>query len=32
MLLSPQTSKSAADQSYKDLWQEVTPWYRTVDF
>lgn len=32
MLLSPQTSKSAADESYKNLWHEVTPWYRTVDF
>lgn len=32
LLLSPQTTKTAADQSYKDLWHEVTPWYRTVDF
>lgn len=32
LLLSPQTTKSAADQSYRDLWHEVTPWYRTVDY
>lgn len=31
MLLSPETTTSAADSSYRDIWTAVTPWYRTVD-
>lgn len=31
MLLSPETTASAADSSYRDIWTAVTPWYRTVD-
>jgi peroxiredoxin (alkyl hydroperoxide reductase subunit C) len=31
LLLSPETTATAADSSYRDIWTAVTPWYRTVD-